>query len=78
LQIRHLEVGESADATGDAQVMGSGLAAEEHGAPIAGAGDLALAWVEQMLVDRCEFGTAKLTAFGSVRDGSAAGNLSQK
>jgi len=76
LQVRHLEVGESADAAGDAQVVGSGLTAEEHGAAITRAGDLALAWIEQMLVDGCEFGTAKLATFGAVGDGATAGNLS--
>jgi hypothetical protein len=78
LQIRHLEVGESADAAGNAQVVGSGLAAEEHGATIARAGDLALAWIEQMLVYRCKFGTAELATFGAVGEGATAGNLSQE
>jgi hypothetical protein len=78
LEVRHLEIGESADAARNAQIVGSGLAAEEHGAPIARAGNLALAWVEQMLVDGCEFGTAKLAAFGAVRDGATAGNLPQE
>jgi hypothetical protein len=78
LQIRHLEVGESADAAGNAQVVGSGLAAEEHGAPIARAGDLALAWIEQMLVDRCKFGSAELATFCAVGEWATAGNLSQE
>jgi hypothetical protein len=75
LQIRHLEVGESADATGNAQIVGSGLAAEEHGTTIARAGDLTFARIEQMLVDRCEFGTAELATFGTVGEGATAGNL---
>jgi hypothetical protein len=29
-----------------------------------------------MLVDRCEFGTAKLATVGAVGDGATAGNLS--
>jgi hypothetical protein len=58
--------------------VGSGLAAEEHGAAIARAGNLALAWVEQMLVDRCKFGTAELATFGAVGDGATAGNLPQE
>jgi hypothetical protein len=31
-----------------------------------------------MLVNRCEFGTAELAAFGAVGNGSAAGNLPQE
>jgi hypothetical protein len=58
--------------------MSSGLAAEEYCATIAGAGDLALAGVEQMLVDRCKFCTAKLAAFCTVRDRATACNLPQK
>jgi hypothetical protein len=58
--------------------MGSRLSAEEHCATIAGACDLALAGVQQMLVDRCKFSTAELAAFGGVRDRATAGNLPEK
>ena len=34
-RLGHLEVGERTNAARNAQVVGSGLAAEEHGAPIA-------------------------------------------
>src|SRR5258705_464534 len=70
--------GTGADAPGNAQVVSSGLAAEENSATIAGAGDLALARIEQMLVNGCEFGAAKFTAFGAVGDGATAGNLPQE
>jgi hypothetical protein len=76
LQIRHLEVGESADPAGNPQVVRSGLAAEEHGASVTRAGNLALARIEQMLMDRSKFGTAELATFGAVGDGATAGNLS--
>jgi hypothetical protein len=75
LQVRHLEVCKRADAAGYAQVVGSGLAAEEHGTTIARAGYLALAWIEQMLVDRRKFGTAELATFRAVGEGATAGNL---
>ena len=78
LQIRHLEVGESPYATGNAEVVGSGLAAEEHGATVAGAGNLTLAMVQQMLVCRCYLDAAELAVFGVVGEGTTTGGLSQK
>ena len=35
-------------------------------------------WIEQMLVDRREFGTAELAAFCAVGEWATAGNLSQE
>lgn len=78
LQVRHLKVGESAYATRNAKVVGSGLATEEHGATVARAGNLTLAMVQQMLVCNCDLGAAEFAVFHIVGERTATGGPSQK
>ncbi|GAC1415619.1 MAG: hypothetical protein NVS9B15_14110 [Acidobacteriaceae bacterium] len=66
LEIGQFEATEISNAARDTEVMRTCLSAEDHGAGIARADDLALFRMKQMLMQRSKLRAAQLTPLGSV------------